>query len=224
MYIGNQNYVMVNRGKDLPHNYINSENPTVDVNPHIINMTWLNTTTSEVFVCVDVTKGSNRWLGNNGLIIGDYTNIPIFNFDARYETVVRWVGDIAWRSANWGSLGACFVVGYTSEPTSYYRVEPEELYTEQKVSKVRFTYDRQDYTDGDQGGAYLKVYGESLTLLEEATLPNENKTTLTTESLLIEFAEPILVENIDLGITGHRVDGTECSAMCTQFKLEVLYV
>ncbi len=63
MYLGRQNYSMVNAETNLPHNYINTVNPTIDVNPPIINMTWLNSTTGEIFVCTDNTANLNVWIG-----------------------------------------------------------------------------------------------------------------------------------------------------------------
>jgi len=68
--IGNQNYILANLGQTLPHNYVNPANPTVNVNPPLVNMTWLNNTSSELFICSDNTVGSNVWVGQAG------TNIP----------------------------------------------------------------------------------------------------------------------------------------------------
>jgi hypothetical protein len=70
MYLGKQNYSMVNAGVDLPHNYINTSNPTIDVNPPIINMTWLNSVTGAIFVCTDNTTGNNVWGRAGGSTIG----------------------------------------------------------------------------------------------------------------------------------------------------------
>ena len=66
MAIGKQLYKLVNGAVDLPHNYINVVNPTVAVNPPILNMTWLNSVTGEIFVCIDNTIGSNVWVGQLG--------------------------------------------------------------------------------------------------------------------------------------------------------------
>jgi hypothetical protein len=67
---------MVNAGVNLPHNYISTVNPTIDVNPPILNMTWLNSTTGEIFVCLDTTIDGNFWNGMLGTRINAPYSLP----------------------------------------------------------------------------------------------------------------------------------------------------
>jgi len=69
MYTGNQNYVLANLGQTLPHNYVNPANPTTHINPRMVNMTWLNVTSGEIFTCMDNTPNANVWEGDTGNII-----------------------------------------------------------------------------------------------------------------------------------------------------------
>ena len=62
-YLGQQNYKMVNGRTQLPHNYIYAGNPTIDVNPPLQYMTWMNSSTGVVFTCVDNTPNANIWRG-----------------------------------------------------------------------------------------------------------------------------------------------------------------
>lgn len=43
--------------------YIRDSDPTEAINPPRAYMTWLNSTTGEIFVCTDATAGSNVWVG-----------------------------------------------------------------------------------------------------------------------------------------------------------------
>ena len=45
--------------------YSETTNPTVTINPTIDSATWLNTTTGEIFVCIDKTADANHWMGTN---------------------------------------------------------------------------------------------------------------------------------------------------------------
>ena len=65
-YIGQSNYVLINRNDTVPHNYIMTTNPTTSINPPIVNMTWLNSTSAEIFVCTSNVINSNTWTGNAG--------------------------------------------------------------------------------------------------------------------------------------------------------------
>ena len=77
MYLGNSNYVLTNRATQLPHNYIYAGNPTIDVNPPILNMTWLNTVTGEIFVCLGNGIGANLWQGQLGSVVSPSPTVEI---------------------------------------------------------------------------------------------------------------------------------------------------
>ncbi len=79
MNLGRQHYKMVNGEVNLPHNYISTSNPTIDINPPIINMTWLNLGTGEFWVCLDNATDNNWWVGNNGGKIGGIYSLPLIN-------------------------------------------------------------------------------------------------------------------------------------------------
>lgn len=50
--------------------YINSGSPGVDVNPSIIPVTWINTTSGEIFICVDNTIDANIWRSSKIIYYG----------------------------------------------------------------------------------------------------------------------------------------------------------
>jgi len=85
MYLGKQNYKMVNGAVDLPHNYISTSNPTIDVNPHILNMTWLNSVSGEIFVCTDNTIGANSWIGAFRTLVALYS-MPMETIAASFNS------------------------------------------------------------------------------------------------------------------------------------------
>jgi len=49
--------------------YVNPGNPTISVNPKKLYATWLNISTGELFICLDVDFGSNVWRGQFGTTI-----------------------------------------------------------------------------------------------------------------------------------------------------------
>lgn len=49
--------------------YVESFPPSVDTNPAKDNPLWLDTSTGEIFVCVDNTTGANVWAGQYGTVI-----------------------------------------------------------------------------------------------------------------------------------------------------------
>jgi len=48
--------------------YIFNTDPAADSNPPIVNVTWLNASTGDIFVCIDNTVGYNKWVGKNSSI------------------------------------------------------------------------------------------------------------------------------------------------------------
>ena len=57
-------------GTGTNFDYTSPNNPTTDVNPSKDYATWLNTSSGEVFVCIDRTPNQNRWKGQLGTDIG----------------------------------------------------------------------------------------------------------------------------------------------------------
>lgn len=57
--------ILPNKGFD----YINPGSPTISVNPSVAFVTWLNTTSGEIFVCTDNTVGANVWYGQMGTTV-----------------------------------------------------------------------------------------------------------------------------------------------------------
>jgi len=49
--------------------YRDDNNPTIDVNPPQKGVLWVNTTTGEIFVCLDNTPNKNVWKGCYGTLI-----------------------------------------------------------------------------------------------------------------------------------------------------------
>lgn len=50
--------------------YTETTNPLTTTNPTAIGATWINTTTGEIFVCIDATAGGNVWVGTAGSSVG----------------------------------------------------------------------------------------------------------------------------------------------------------
>jgi len=75
--LGNSNYVLANLGQTLPHNYVNPANPTTHINPRMVNMTWLNVTSGEIFTCTDNTPNANVWFGLNDTYISPIRRIDL---------------------------------------------------------------------------------------------------------------------------------------------------
>ena len=55
-------------------NFEHAANPTATVNPPFTPVTWLNTTTGNVFVCIDNTANANVWINCAGRTVIDYEN------------------------------------------------------------------------------------------------------------------------------------------------------
>jgi hypothetical protein len=49
--------------------YIVPANPTINVNPKGLHVTWLNSVTGELFVCIDNAAGANVWAGQRGTAV-----------------------------------------------------------------------------------------------------------------------------------------------------------
>ena len=47
------------------YDYLSPNDPTVDTNPDVPYLKWLNTTTGEEFVCIDNTTDENKWTGKD---------------------------------------------------------------------------------------------------------------------------------------------------------------
>lgn len=49
--------------------YVYASNPTLTVNPPMVGMTWINSTTGEIFVCKREAKDDNIWIGQRGTVV-----------------------------------------------------------------------------------------------------------------------------------------------------------
>ena len=49
--------------------YVQEANPTIDVDPGEVGVSWLNTTTGEIFVCISSVIGENVWKGQMGTTV-----------------------------------------------------------------------------------------------------------------------------------------------------------
>lgn len=70
--------------------YINSSSPDVSVNPEIIPVTWLNTTSGEIYVCIDNTLNANIWRSSKIITYGtsnppDPSTVPEGTIYFRHE-------------------------------------------------------------------------------------------------------------------------------------------
>ena len=59
-------------------NYEYAADPTVSINPIRVPVSWLNTTTGDMFVCLDNTPGANVWRQTNGVAREAGTFTPYF--------------------------------------------------------------------------------------------------------------------------------------------------
>jgi len=50
----------------MSHIIVSENNPAITTNPPSIPYQWINTTTGEMFVCVDNAKDMNIWQGQAG--------------------------------------------------------------------------------------------------------------------------------------------------------------
>ena len=46
--------------------YTSGSSPVITTNPSSLGATWINTTSGEIFVAIDITADSNEWLGTAG--------------------------------------------------------------------------------------------------------------------------------------------------------------
>jgi hypothetical protein len=78
-YLGNPKLVMMAQDSMPVANYELPSNPTATVNPVRIPVTWLNTTTGNIFICTDNTTDANVWKLKSGfrgcLIYPTATNV-----------------------------------------------------------------------------------------------------------------------------------------------------
>ena len=58
-----------NRQESIAFWHIETSDPTTSVNDKLLFTTWLNTTTSEIFVCTDNTVDANVWVGQLGTTV-----------------------------------------------------------------------------------------------------------------------------------------------------------
>ncbi len=59
--------------------YRESTDPTIDVNPSYVGALWINTSSGEVFVCVDNTENQNKWVGQLGSLVISSVVVDINN-------------------------------------------------------------------------------------------------------------------------------------------------
>jgi len=137
-YLGKQNYLLTNRAVDLPHNYIGLDNPAIDVNPPVLNMTWLNTTSGEIFVCLNNSIGNNVWYSPGyGYIYNPSYYDPFIG-----ESTVLLPFD--------GVDGGTTFTDYGTDPLGFTIVGTPHTSTDESIS-----YGSSIYFDGD--GDYLSV-------------------------------------------------------------------
>lgn len=68
-YLGNPKIVMMTQDAMPVANYEVAGNPTITINPVRVPVSWLNTVTGEIFVCIDNTTDDNVWVGTAGTTI-----------------------------------------------------------------------------------------------------------------------------------------------------------
>lgn len=60
---------MTLRTIDYLYDHVSASNPTITVNDPRLYSTWYNTTSGELFICVDNAFDDNVWKGNQGTTI-----------------------------------------------------------------------------------------------------------------------------------------------------------
>ena len=53
--------------------YVNTGNPTININLRVPYASWVNLTTGEIFICIDTTPDVNVWVGQRGTTISYYS-------------------------------------------------------------------------------------------------------------------------------------------------------
>jgi hypothetical protein len=66
MYNGTE-WVLVGSGGGV--DYTEATDPLITTNPDTLGALWVNTTTGEIFTCVDIATNANRWVGTDNTII-----------------------------------------------------------------------------------------------------------------------------------------------------------
>ena len=102
---------------DAPQfDYVQTGNPTIDVNPRRLHATWLNITTGELFVCIGSNTDLNVWRGQAGTQIpedyipisgmifqqGEYTSGSVLDTSGNGNDIVVDGG----AAASWGKFEA----------------------------------------------------------------------------------------------------------------------
>ena len=66
--------------------YVQAGDPTIDVNPNMVGVSWLNITSGELFICTDVSTDSNIWKGQLGSVVTPALDhvFDIFNDNSTY--------------------------------------------------------------------------------------------------------------------------------------------
>lgn len=69
-YLGNPRFFVMTQEQAPVANFEYPHDPTITVNPKRPIVSWLNTVTGELFICVDNTTDSNIWKGQMGTSVG----------------------------------------------------------------------------------------------------------------------------------------------------------
>ena len=68
-YIGNIPELNIVHTIADAYDFISASDPAINTDPTDLYQTWLNSVTGEIFVCIDITVGSNVWIGQLGTSI-----------------------------------------------------------------------------------------------------------------------------------------------------------
>ena len=110
--------------------YINTANPTVDVNPDRPYVTWLNSSTGEIFVCKDATAGSNVWYGQNGNSVERYIEYLTLDIPLRGNLI-----DMSSTQSTSSVLTYIEAIYFNGSPEIYFDGDSSKIYVGYKAAQ-----------------------------------------------------------------------------------------
>ena len=148
-----------------------ASNPLFTSNPSNVGDSWLNTTTGEVFVCIDKTINANKWVGQNGTTV-----VPVLNLYNLGDKNISLTGDWSW---NYTSSGSSHNVVYNADnvaiscvgsgstgigiSTRWYTNNAIPIPTWAKTLEVYAYVTIKDSNNNDSGGGLWYGFGSTTT-------------------------------------------------------------